>query len=406
MNDVRDEAIGAVLDREAAGIGAAPVDRLPEVLRRGTSRRVARFTAICSAVTVFAGAVAWAGLMFPRERDAVPDNISEWRTFGSLQGDGWTIHAPPAWRIQETGRCQGPHLQLLGAVVTDVDFRFRNRQGAPAGCGDAYVWSGFPRDGVVFAFQPVSSSMPILTREPATPFPLRPDALAQTGAVRGGPSESYVTVWIPAEDYPVAIVRRWVGPEATTEDVAALDRLLGSLQVRGAARWTDAGATNATLHDEERGYEVTYPADWIVADENLTPWLSSPGEILSLGTFPLRVSEDPEDGLRIWDAPVAPAALADMTSDDVFVSLQETSLAGFGDRDRRPGTFGPRGCDVSILGCTPQEDPFEVAFDSWWIPFSDAGRAFYLAIAIGDDVTPELREQAWAVADSLAFAEE
>jgi hypothetical protein len=157
------------------------------------------------------------------------------------------------------------------------------------------------------------------------------------------------------------------------------------------------------MHDEKVNYVVTYPAGWIVADENLTPWLSSPGEILSLGTFPLRVSEDPEDGLRIWDAPVAPAALADMTSDDALVSLQEASLAGFGDRDRRPETFGPRGCDASILGCAPREDPFDVPFDAWWIPFKDAGRAFYLFVAIGDDVTPELRDQAWAVADSLSF---
>jgi hypothetical protein len=148
---------------------------------------------------------------------------------------------------------------------------------------------------------------------------------------------------------------------------------------------------------------VTYPRTWVVADENLTPWLSSPWEIPSLGNFPLRVSEDPEDGLRIWDAPVAPAALADMTSDDVFVSLQEAGLTGFGDRYRRPMTFGPRECDESILGCARQEDSFEVPFDAWWIPFKDAGRAFYLFVAIGTEATPELRQQAWAVADSLSF---
>jgi hypothetical protein len=90
-----------------------------------------------------------------------------------------------------------------------------------------------------------------------------------------------------------------------------------------------------------------------------------------------------------------------MTSDDALVSLQEESH--FGDGYRRPVTFGPRGCDASILGCGPQGDPFDVPFDAWWIPFKDAGRAFYLFVAIGDDATPERREEAWAVADSLSF---
>jgi hypothetical protein len=37
------------------------------------------------------------------------------------------------------------------------------------------------------------------------------------------------------------------------------------------------------------------------------------------------------------------------------------------------------------------------------MPFEDAGRAFYLFVAIGDEATPDLRDEAWAVADSLAF---
>jgi Sigma-70 region 2 len=47
----------------------------------------------------------------------------------------------------------------------------------------------------------------------------------------------------------------------------------------------------------------------------------------------------------------------------------------------------------------------DIPFRAWWILFLDSGRAFYLFVAIGDGVTAELRDQAWAVADSLAFAE-
>jgi hypothetical protein len=360
------------------------------------------------AIAIFVGAVSWAGITLPKERDVIPADISDWRTIGSLQEDGWTAQVPPSWRIQDVGRCQGPHLQLRGAIVTSVAFEFRNRQGGFAGCWDAYVWAGFPREGVAFAVQPYPP-FGIVASGPMTRFPLTPDTLARSGAVGGGPTESSVIVRIPGEGYPVAIVRRWVGPEASPDDVAALDRLLGSLQVRGAARWTEAGAIEATLHDEERGYEVTYPVGWIVADENLTPWLSSPGEILSLGTFPLRVSEDPEDGLRIWDAPVAPAALADMEAGDALLSIQETSNVDPDFFEPRPATFGPLGCEDAIYGCRPSEDPDlpdaarNVPFRAWWIPFRDEGRSFYLFVAIGNEATPERRDEAWAVADSLAF---
>jgi hypothetical protein len=407
MNDVRDEALGAKLEQEANRIESVPVDRLPDVLRRGGRLRAIRFTAIGAALAVFAGAVSWTGLTLPNAEDVIPADIAEWRTYASLESDRWTLQVPPPWRIQALGPCRLSTIQR-GAVVTNVDFAFRNRDGALAGCGEPFVWAGFPRDGVALAVQPFEH-FGLAVGGPITPFPLTPDLMDQSGAVRGGPPESYVGIRIPGEDYPVAIVSRWVGPDASAADVDALDRMLASLEVRSSDRWTETDGGLTTLHDEKDNYVVTYPSEWIVADENLTPWLGSPWEILSLGTFTLRVSENPEDGLRIWDAPVTPAALADMSSDDALVSVQEAGLGGFGDRHRRPVTFGPLGCEDAIYGCHPSEDPDlpdaarNVPFRAWWIPFQDAGRGFYLFVAIGNDASPELREQAWAVADSLAF---
>jgi hypothetical protein len=93
----------------------------------------------------------------------------------------------------------------------------------------------------------------------------------------------------------------------------------------------------------------------------------------------------------------------------VFISLQES-----GERvelfDDRPVHFGPLGCDDAIYGCRPSEDPDlpepwrDPAFRAWWIPFEDAGRGFYLFVAIGNEATPELEQQAWDVADSLSFS--
>lgn len=163
----------------------------------------------------------------------------------------------------------------------------------------------------------------------------------------------------------------------------------------------DAGRpteTIRTIHDTEDGFTVTVPDGWVVAHENLTPWLLSPSEILSLGTFPLRVSHDPGQGLRLFDAPVAPQALAEMTADDVFLSIQGGDEGvGFGPRPER---FAPGPCEEAVTGCEPLPD---IPFRAWWIPFRDSGRGFYLFVAVGNDATPELREQVWEVANSLVF---
>jgi hypothetical protein len=205
------------------------------------------------------------------------------------------------------------------------------------------------------------------------------------------------------------VVVEWLGPSVSDEDRNAAAEIASSVRLADVDRWTESNGVSTTMHDEARGYAVVFPDDWIVAEENLTPWLSSPGEILSLGTFPLEVSTDPDDGFSLFDAPVAPAALEDMTSGDAFVSLQESGGRIGPFFDPRPERFGPLECEDAIYGCRPSEDPDlpddarNVPFRGWWIPFQDSGRGFYLFVAIGNEATPELREEVWAVADSLVF---
>jgi hypothetical protein len=199
----------------------------------------------------------------------------------------------------------------------------------------------------------------------------------------------------------------------STAIVAAVALFVGAVAWTGL-HWLDPGdpavrtgtdqpaETARTLHDPDHDFTVSVPQGWVVAEENLTPWLVSPSEILSLGTLPLRVSHDPEGGLRLFDAPVAPEALADLTSRDAFVSLQEEGGRPGPFFEDRPDRFGPRPCEDAIFGCNP--DHWDGApFRAWWIPFRDAGKGFYLFVAIGNDATQELRDQAWAVADSLMF---
>src|SRR5687767_11516844 len=146
MNDVRDEALGAVLDREAARIESTPVGRLPEVLRRGSRMRAIRFTAIAAAVAVFVGAVSWAGLQ-NEGRGMIPANIDDWDTFASLEENGWTIQVPPPWRVQELPACSNAP-ERIGVIVTNVDFEFLDPRGESPQCEDRLVYDEFPDDGV------------------------------------------------------------------------------------------------------------------------------------------------------------------------------------------------------------------------------------------------------------------
>ena len=394
MNDVRDEALATLLDSAARRLEAPDGDRLDEIVRRGSRRRLSRSIAIAAALAVFVGAIGWAGLTYPND-SVIPADTGAWRTFASLEKNGWTMQTPPPWNVQELPSCANAP-ERIGVIVTNVDFEFRDPRGEAPQCEDRFVWAGFPRDGVALAFQPRGSIIGVLPTLPQTIFPITPDSLIRTGGIRGGPTMSFDSVVVRRTT--LGVIRRYVGPDADPSDVAALDRMLATFEVRGPTRWTEEAGTHTTLHDERRGYQVSYPSDWVVADENLTPWLMSPSEILSLGTFPLRVSHDPGQGLRLFDAPVAPQALADMTPDDVFLSLQGGGEGG--GFDARPGQFGPRPCEEAITGCEPLPD---IPFRAWWFPFEDEGGGFYLFVAIGNDAPQERREQVWAVANSLTF---
>jgi hypothetical protein len=153
----------------------------------------------------------------------------------------------------------------------------------------------------------------------------------------------------------------------------------------------------AEFIDEGNGIRVTYPPDWVRAEDNLTPNLASPREVLSIGTFPLEPG-----GPNCAQVPTN--ALIDLQPEDVFFTLQ-----GGGSRpesDRRP-VFGPGvGTDMENLEfpqCLPDDERLEIGAMQW-VHFSDAGRGFYLLVAIGRDATAETVDQVWMVANSLVVA--
>ena len=143
--------------------------------------------------------------------------------------------------------------------------------------------------------------------------------------------------------------------------------------------------------DDEDGVSVVVPPGWQVAEGSLTPKLADPREILSLGTAPLLAG-----GKRCQNQPEN--ALEAMTSVDAFVSIQERA----GDGEAYP----PRSKAFEDLEASP--DQFEVCgkppyVETYWIPFSDEGRNFYLLGAVGDG-SDARREEMLRVIESLDFA--
>jgi hypothetical protein len=260
MNDVRDEALGAVLDREASRIESAQIDRLPEVIRRGSRRRAIRFSAIAAAVAVFAGAVSWAGLQ-NEGGGTIPANIDDWNTFASFEENGWTIQVPPPWRVQELPACSNAP-ERIGVIVTNVDFEFLNPRGGSPGCEDRFVFNGFPSEGVALAFMPVGIRSGFFRQPFDTVLPLEPEQLHEPTREVGSPAASFLGIW--AEQSNLAYVRRWEGPDASPREVAALDRTLSSLRVRGAPSWIEA---EVKPKDELQDLRIalTHPSGWSIA---------------------------------------------------------------------------------------------------------------------------------------------
>ncbi len=163
-----------------------------------------------------------------------------------------------------------------------------------------------------------------------------------------------------------------------------------------------AGA--ASLSDEVRvvdipdfGMVLTYPVDWHLAEESLTPNLGDPREVFSLGSFALTPG-----GPNC--AQVPSQALHDLESTDVFVTVQERTTSTPSGFDPRPDNFGPTPGDTNnvFYECLEPEERADVG-TIHWIWFSDQDRYFHILVALGRDATPESETAIWSTLDQLAI---
>lgn len=140
-------------------------------------------------------------------------------------------------------------------------------------------------------------------------------------------------------------------------------------------------------------YRVSYPSGWHRAATSLTPHLSDPHEILTVGTGPLRAG-----GPRCAQAPVD--ALEAVEAKGALVSIQERAPAsadnGFAPR---PTRFHLRAERLEISACLAATGRPRL----YMIPFRDHGRHFYALIALGRTATTQTRDDALRVLDSLRF---
>ena len=167
----------------------------------------------------------------------------------------------------------------------------------------------------------------------------------------------------------------------------------GSDVERPAAVTAAAPAGMTRFTDERRGFEVTFPSGWKRADTVLTPTLTAPREILSVGTV------DPMPNTVASGCAQHPVETLERVGPrDVFVTILESANVVSG--EMRPG---PPQLDAVVPDRSeaPQCLRSAVPFRTYWMPFQIGGRGFYADAAVGDEVPPQGRAELQAVLDSF-----
>ena len=160
----------------------------------------------------------------------------------------------------------------------------------------------------------------------------------------------------------------------------------------------------STYEDQAYGLTISFPSDWTMAAGNLTPNLINPRELVALGTYSLNTNTSSSV------CPQFPAAaLNAMGSSDAFISILESepfANAGTNPFPARPagGFDGSSGFNLSRTDF-PQCLAHPLNGSGQWIPFSEAGRNFYVLAAIGTSASATLRSDVYTILNSIQVAQ-
>jgi hypothetical protein len=150
-----------------------------------------------------------------------------------------------------------------------------------------------------------------------------------------------------------------------------------------------------TFRSARYHYSVSYPSSWHRATRSLTPHLSDPHEILTLGTGRL-----PVGGPRCAQVPVN--ALEAVGATGALITVQERAPANAdGGFPPRPKHFQlHRTPSLAIPACLAPHGRPRLT----WIAFRDHGRHFYVLVALGRSATTQTRRETARILDSLRFS--
>ncbi|MDJ0663741.1 MAG: hypothetical protein QNJ75_04220 [Acidimicrobiia bacterium] len=193
----------------------------------------------------------------------------------------------------------------------------------------------------------------------------------------------------PCEEGPAQFVGGFVyKPEARCAFLEAHGAVEGAFTVP-----LDGGSCNfnwARHVDEEIGLTLSYPEDWYLAPETLTPVLGFP-MVAAVSTF-----EAPTGGDRC--AQFATGALDAVGPEDVLMTIHELPV-GYALRPRPDSFRSETGVWSGDL-----EECMEGRLGDLrggQFRYSDSGRAFDVILAMGADVPAEDEDTAWAMLNSF-----
>jgi hypothetical protein len=392
MRDLEQE-LRELKERVTGTVGPSP-EMAERVFRRTRTRRAITATAgvlMAGALGVasFAGIGA---LMDFRSQRSTPIGESPIVVFESSKTP-WTFEYPSSWNAATSGHA-GPEFKVNVLRTTVVNGPMPDEDpGRPNSAGSSGFTSAIGEAGAA-----------VLVER----FWVHGDAGAESRGPGAFADDTQNPGWAfrdrrHCEGTLCFDVVEWIGPEASVEDRTAAAAMADSVQLANIERFTESDGERVTLHDEGDLFTVTYPVDWIAAEERINTWVSSPAEILALATYPLRPG-----GEAVIDAQVPSHAIEDLGPDDIFIWVNDGGDDGPGFPER-PGTLSPsRLCGHNFASLCP--DPEGRTLDisgirAWWLRFGDSGRGIYVFVGIGERAyqDPARAQLAWDVVNSLIF---
>jgi hypothetical protein len=160
----------------------------------------------------------------------------------------------------------------------------------------------------------------------------------------------------------------------------------------------------STYDDQADGLTISFPSSWALAAGNLTPTLLNPKELVALGTYSLNTNSSSNL------CPQFPTAAMDaMGSGDAFISI----LGAGASPNLQTDPFPPRpagGFNASSSVNLSKTDFLQCLAhplngSGQWIPFSQAGRDFYVLAVIGTDASATLRSDVYTILNSIQVAQ-